>query len=178
MTNKCQKCGVLFSNDEASVYDPLNYCRVCLRNFRIVRDFFYKKDEVTDEEGNTEILSRRRTRHWLEGEDWMFCQFQVGQLSDEELRATIEFNREYYSLLQAEDAKRLMEKAHAKAAKAHKALAQAQSHVVKTTETTIKQTTHVKTAASKLSQFDKLAKQILGVNLADLQSTRKTRGGE
>jgi len=88
----------------------------------------------------------------MTGDDWLFAQRRIYELSDEELELSTEFHKGYLNLLGEEQLRRRVEKAHKECAKSlrlHQAAGAGVASTVVKTETKVVKTKVVSTEKKK-----------------------------
>lgn len=106
----CKRCGIAYCKHFASAID-FHYCGNCLGDFSVVETIETKVTEYTDAAGNITSRKRQLARNLkLTGTDWLFAQYAIENLTDEELLQTIEYHRNIASMMLLERETRKMEK--------------------------------------------------------------------
>jgi hypothetical protein len=165
---KCARCLNPFCIHFASKVDPLTYCVSCMSAIELTRSVVTKTYEHYDEQ--TDVLrtyTRKAREIKLAGEDWMFAQRRVKDLSPAELDMMIEYHRQYLMLLCADQEKRRAEKMHRYAGV--KTVQVGLPAASTTTVTTTKKTSTIKLDRQK-EQAAALIAQLLGSNGMDMSA--------
>jgi len=108
----CSKCKRGFCIHFASKIDP-QYCGECMSDVQVSKETIHKVYEHYNEE--TDIYtrySRKARRINISGQDWLFAQRKIKDLTDEELDMVIEYHRSMCNLLLAENEERKNKKMH------------------------------------------------------------------
>ena len=115
----CEKCNQPYGEKHASTIDS-KYCQDCLKDFDVTKqDYIRAGVEVssqTDENGNrVEVRKSYKTTSTqiiLFGQDWLFNEIRISQLSLEQLETSIEWHRANVSLMESEITRHKIERSH------------------------------------------------------------------
>lgn len=170
----CARCRNPFCIHFSCKVDPLTYCVSCMSQIELTRSVVTKTIEHYDEVTDTLRTYTRRAREIkLSGDDWMFAQRRVKDLSDDELDMVVEYHRQYLQLLCDDAERRRMEKAHRNA---NVKFVIPSAQVTSTTVTTTKKVSTVKLDKQK-EQAAALLAQLLsqpgGADMAALLAKLK-----
>ena len=93
LQRRCTKCNLIFCPHFASKID-FQYCQYCFHDL-ILEDSIIRRIEETKSLSGKKIFTRiMRARHLVfKGQDWMFAQARVIDMTDEELSVTIEYHK-------------------------------------------------------------------------------------
>ena len=95
----CKRCAIAYCKHFASTID-FHYCANCLDDFSVVETIETKTTEYTNEHGVVTSRKRQMAKNLkLTGTDWLFAQYAIENLTDEELVETIEYHRNIASLM-------------------------------------------------------------------------------
>ena len=169
---QCARCMNSYCIHYASKIDPLMYCVSCMSEMTLTRSVVSKTTEHYNEQTDVTTRYTRKAREIkLEGEDWLFSQRKIRDLSDPELDMVIEYHRQYLMLLCDEQERRRMEKMHRHAGVKFTIPTGTATSSTTTTTTTTKKTV-VKTDKAK-EKAQALIAQLLGagMSLEQLQAT-------
>lgn len=109
---KCEKCDKIFCIHFASRIDP-RYCVNCMSDASLTVEEIRVIRERYDEQKDKVIkYIRKATKYTIDGNDWMFAQRRIKQLTDPELELALEFHRGLCSLILQEAEARKAEKKH------------------------------------------------------------------
>ena len=110
---KCIRCEKPFCSHFACAIAPLEYCINCMGDLELKREIVSKRVEKYNPLTDTlRVITRRARSIHINGDDFLFAQRKIGDLTDPELELSIEFHREYLQLLAAEQDKRKAERLH------------------------------------------------------------------
>jgi hypothetical protein len=96
---KCSKCNTIFCYHFASAIDP-QYCTECFGDLTVTKEIVTKEYVHYNEETDEITSYKRRARATkISGEDWLFAQRRIENISDAELEAAIEYHRAILGLM-------------------------------------------------------------------------------
>jgi hypothetical protein len=89
----CPRCNLVYCPHYASKID-FQYCQYCFHDL-VLEDSIIRRIEETKSLSGKKIFTRvMRARHLVfKGQDWMFAQARVVDMTDEELGVTIEYHK-------------------------------------------------------------------------------------
>lgn len=105
----CAKCGVGFCCHFASSID-IQYCGNCMVDVNLTEEVIVK-EQIFHNSAGAETYRRRQIAKKLKlsGSDWLFANYQIGEISDEELGIAIEHHKSIATAMMLERESRRVE---------------------------------------------------------------------
>lgn len=155
----CARCQKAYCQKDISRIDPI-YCDECMRDVVIEETIITKVEGEWHEDTNTVTYDKFQSKLIkFRGIDWMFASKHIADLTDEELKPTLEYHRAFVYHLESEIVSRAINK------RQQQVLPAGTKRIA-----TVKQTTSItRKRVAKIIDFDALVDMAMKLGLTDMK---------